>query len=161
MAVAMKDAIRAVVHDPKTAVDPVRSAYQIARLVRNAFFAHAPLSPTWSIDPDCRDVVFEVPDVIVLNTQGLHGTSFDWRHYGGSLALLHLCRFVRMEILNEMTTARTAMPIPQNVIYQVGDLILRKVDEIPAGAVRVDAEKLPNGGISLPSGYVIGSAKKA
>ena len=160
MAVAMKDAIRAVVHDPKTAADPVRSAYQIARLVRNAF-AHAPFSPTWSIDADCQDVAFEVPDVIVLNTRGLHGTPFDWRHYGGPLALFRLCRFVRMEILKDMTTPRTAVPIPQNVIYQVGDLILTKVDEIPAGALRVDAKKLPDGGISLPGGYVIGPAKKA
>lgn len=50
MAVAMKDAIRATVNDPKNSTNPdVRSAYQIARMIRNAF-AHAPLSPTWSID---------------------------------------------------------------------------------------------------------------
>jgi class 3 adenylate cyclase len=42
MAVAMKDAILAVVPDPKTFTDAdVRAAYQIARLIRNAF-AHAP-----------------------------------------------------------------------------------------------------------------------
>jgi hypothetical protein len=105
-------------------------------------------------------VVFEVPDVIALNTQGLHGASFDWRHCGGPLAVFRLCRFVRMEILKDVTTPRTAVPIPQNVIYQVGDLILRK-GEIPADAVRVDVEKLPGGGISLPGGYVIGPAKKA
>ncbi len=159
MAVAMKDAIRAVVHDPKTSGEPVRSAYQIARLVRNAF-AHAPFSPTWSIDPDCQDVTFEVPDVIVLNTGGLHGTPFDWRHYGGPLALFRLCRFVRTEILKDVITPRTAVPSSQNEIYQVGDLILTKVDEIPAGAVRVDAEKLPDGGIALPGSYIIGPAKK-
>src|SRR5262245_31947747 len=57
MAVAMKDAIVAVVRDPKNSADSaVRSAYQVARLVRNAF-AHAPFSPKWSIDPDCRDRV--------------------------------------------------------------------------------------------------------
>ncbi len=55
MAVAIKDAIRAVVPDPKSSSDAnVQAAYQIARLIRNAF-AHAPFSPTWSIDPDCRD----------------------------------------------------------------------------------------------------------
>jgi len=159
MAVAMKDAIRAVVHDPKRSADPVRSAYQISRLVRNAF-AHAPFSPTWSIHDDCRDVVFEVPDVIVLNTCGLHGALFDWRHYGGPLALFRLCRFVRAEILKDATTRRTVLPIPQNVIYQVGDLILRGVEEIPAGAVRVDAERLPDGGIALPGGYALRPAKK-
>jgi hypothetical protein len=101
-------------------------------------------------------VVFEVPDVIVLNTRrGLHGTPFDWRHYGGPLALFRLCQFVRTEILRDVTTPRTAVPVPQNVIYQVGDLILTKVDQVPARAVRVSAEKLPNDGISLPEGYVI------
>jgi hypothetical protein len=52
MAVAMKDAIRAAVPDPKNHSDSeIRSAYQIARLIRNAF-AHAPFAPVWSIDPD-------------------------------------------------------------------------------------------------------------
>lgn len=159
MAVAMKDAIRAAVHDPKRAADPVRSAYQIARMVRNAF-AHAPFSPTWSIDPDCQNVVFEIPDVISLNTQGLRGTPFDWRHYGGPLALFRLCRFVRTDILKDVPAPRTVVPIPQKVIYQVGDLILTKVDGIPAGAVRVEGNRLPDGGIALPGGYVIGPAKK-
>lgn len=158
MAVAMRDAIRAVVHVPKTADEPVRSAYQISRLIRNAF-AHAPFSPTWSIDKDCRDVVFEVPDVIVLNTCGLHGASFDWRHYGGPLALFRLCRFVRAEILKDDTTRQTDLPIPQTVTYQVGDSILRQVDEIPAGVVQVDAAKLPDGGVACPGGYVLRPAK--
>ena len=149
MAVAMKDAIRAVVHDPKRAADPVRSAYQIARLVRNAF-THAPFSPTWSIDPDCQDVVFEIPDVIVLNTRGLHGTPFDWRHYGGPLALFRLCRFVRTEILKHVTAPRTAVPIPQKVIYQVGDLIVTKVDGIPADAVRVEPTDSRVAGLRCP-----------
>jgi hypothetical protein len=159
MAVAMKDAIRAVVHDPKTAAEPVRSAYQVARLVRNAF-AHSPFSPTWSIDDDCRDVVFEVPGVIRLDTHGLHETVFDWRQYGGPLALFRLCRFVRIEILKDVAKPRTDVPTPENVIYQVGDLILQKVDKIPEGAVRVVPKQLPDGGISLGGGYVIGRTKK-
>ena len=154
MAVAMKDAIRATVHDPKRAADPVRSAYQIARLVRNAF-AHAPFSPTWSIDPDCQDLAFEVPDVITLRTHGRHGTPFDWRHYGGPLALFRLCRFVRMAILQDVTSPRTSVPIPQKMIYQVGDLILTRVDGIPPNAVRVDTDRLSDGGVALPGGYVI------
>jgi len=93
MAVAMKDAIRAVVPDPKSATDSdVRAAYQIARLIRNAF-AHAPFSPTWSVDPDCRNTIFTVRDLITLDTTDLQGTSFDWRHYGGPLALFRLCQF--------------------------------------------------------------------
>ena len=45
MAVAMKDAIRAAAHDPKAATDvDVRSAYQISRLIRNAFPQTPPLT---------------------------------------------------------------------------------------------------------------------
>lgn len=160
MAVAMKDAIRAVVPDPKTSADPgVRSGYQIARLIRNAF-AHAPFAPTWWIDPDCRDQVFTVPDVIALDTTGLHGAAFDWRHYGGPLVLLRLCRFVRVEVLKDDRPPRKVVPIPGTVIYQIGDLILTKVDEIPSDAARVEVEGRPDGGISLPGGYIIGPVKK-
>lgn len=50
LAVAMKDAIVVAVPDPKTAQDAnVRGAYQIVRLIRNAF-THAPFLPVWSID---------------------------------------------------------------------------------------------------------------
>lgn len=115
MAVAMKDAIRAVVPDPKTSLDhAVRSAYQIARLIRNAF-AHAPFAPTWSIHPDCCNTVFTVPDIISLDTTPLQGVAFDWRHYGGPLALLRLCRFVRFEILKDTATPRKDVPIPSAI----------------------------------------------
>lgn len=124
MAVAIKDAIRAVVPDPKTCSDTnVQASYQIARLVRNAF-AHAPFAPVWSIDPDCRNKVFAAGDIITLDTTGLQGTAFDWRHYGGPLALFRLCRFVRTQILNDKPSPRKAVPIPDNVIYQQGGLIL-------------------------------------
>lgn len=104
-------------------------------------------------------MVFEVPDVIVLNTRGLHGVPFDWRHYGGPLTLFRLCRFVRTEILKDVPPPRTVVPIPQRIIFQVGDLILTKVDEIPAGAVRVEGKSLSDGGIALPGGYEAGSDK--
>lgn len=160
MAVAMKDAIRAVVPDPKNSTDPhVQAAYQIARLVRNAF-AHAPFSPTWSIDPDCRAKTFAVPDVITLDTTNLHGTAFDWRHYGGPLALFRLCRFVRLQILKDQPTPRKVVPIPDSAIYQQGDLILKKVDEIPAEAIPVEVKKLPDGGVPLGHGHVIYPADK-
>ena len=155
MAVAMKDAIRAAVNDPKTSTNPdVRSAYQIARMIRNAF-AHAPWLPTWSIDEDCRDQVFEVPNIITLSTKGLNGTQFDWRHYGGPLALFRLCRFVRIEILKDHLSTRKAVPGLTNAVYQQGNLILQKVDAIPAGAVRVEPERLPDGNIHLGGGHLI------
>lgn len=155
LAVAIKDAIRAVVPDPKTATaSNVRAAYQIARLIRNAF-AHAPFDPVWSIDPDCRDTVFSVSDVATLDTTDLHGTSFDWRHYGGPLALFRLCRFVRAEILNVQPAPRKLVPVPKNHIYQQGDLVLTKVDEFPPGAVPLDIEPLPDGSIPLGNGHVL------
>jgi len=155
MAVAMKDAIRMAVVDPKNhGDDAIRSAYQISRLIRNAF-AHAPFNPVWSIDPDCRDHIFAVRDILSLDTTGLHGQRFDWRHYGGPLALLRLSEFVRMEILKDHESPSPVVPMPQKVYVQQGDLILMKVNEIPPGAVKIDVEKLPEGGLPLGDGHVL------
>ena len=130
MAVAIKDAIRAVVPDPKSSSDfNVQSAYQIARLIRNAF-AHAPFAPKWSIDPDCHNKVFSIPGVVTLDTTDLHGTQFDWRHYGGPLAMFRFCRFVRTQILKDQIVPRKHIPLPGNVIYQQGNLILKKLGDI-------------------------------
>ena len=155
MAVAMKDAIRAVVPNPKNSAEPsVQAAYQIARLVRNSF-AHAPFSPTWSIDPDCRAKMFSIREIITLDTTNLHGTAFDWRHYGGPLALFRLCRFVRLEILKDQPKRREDVPIPSRAIYQQGDQIFAKVDDIPTGAAPVALDELPDGGIPLVHGHSI------
>ncbi len=160
LAVAMKDAIRAVVPDPKTSPDSdVRAAYQIARLIRNAF-AHAPFSPTWSIDADCQDTIFSIPHVIALDTSGLHGIVFDWRHYGGPLALFRLCQFVRTQILKDQPAPRKVAPIPGSMIYQQGDLILEKVDAIPSDTVPVEVERLPDGGIDLGGGHILYPGEK-
>lgn len=148
LAVAIKDAIAAVVPDPKTSSDSnVRAAYQVARLVRNAF-AHAPFDPRWSIDRDCRDGVFAVPNVVTLDTTGLHGTAFDWQHYGGPLALYRLSQFVRTEILGDRRAPRKLVPIPGSRVYQQGDLILT----FAPGAVPLDIDSLPHGGAPLGNG---------
>lgn len=155
MAVAMKDAIRAVVPDPKASPDAdVRAAYQIARLIRNAF-AHAPFSPTWSIDPDCRDTTFEIVGLIKLETTGLQRTAFDGRHYGGPLALFRLARYVRTTILKDDPAPRKVVPMPSRTIIQQGDLILEKVDAIPPDVVPVEVKKRPDGGIDLGGGHVV------
>lgn len=155
MAVAMKDAIRVALPDPKTHSDPdVRCAYQISRLIRNAF-AHAPFHPVWSIDPDCRDQTFTVRDIVKLDTTGLHGQPFDWRHYGGPLAILRLSEFVRKKILKDNEPQSPVIPMPQKVYIQQGDVILMKVNEIPAGAVPVKVERLPDGGLPLGDGHVL------
>lgn len=124
LAMTAKDAIRVAVPDPKNSPESrIRSAYQISRLIRNAF---------WSVDSDCQDVVFEVPGVIRLDTTGLNGQRFDWRHYGGPLALLHPCHFVRTEILGDRRKDRTVIPLPENVYDQQGDLILQRVPSMPS-----------------------------
>ncbi len=160
MAVVMKDAIRAVVSEPKNSTDSnVRAAYQIARLIRNAF-AHAPFSPVWSIDPNCRNITFSIPDIVTLDTTNIHGTTFDWRQYGGPLAMFRLCRFVRTEILKDDVAPRKVVPIPRERYLQQGDLLLREVKEIPADAVPVEVEALPDGRIPLGRGHFLGSTDK-
>ena len=77
--------IKAVFPNPKIHSDPrVVSAYQISRMIRNAF-SHSTLTPQWSIDPDCRDKTFAIDGVITLNAAELNGQFVDWRHYGGPL----------------------------------------------------------------------------
>lgn len=157
LAVTMKDAIRAAVSDPKNSQVPgVRAAYQISRLVRNAF-AHAPFSPVWSIDPDCQGQVFEVPGVVTLDTTNIHGTPLQWQQYGGPLAMFRLCRFVRHEVLKEPSVPRKIVPLPKEHYQQVGDLILQKVSGVPDGAVPI--ERLPDGRIPLGGGYFIDPKK--
>jgi hypothetical protein len=125
MAVAMKDAIKAAVPDPKNATNSdVQAAYQISRLIRNAF-AHSPFNPVWSIDPDCRNRVFEISGVVSLDTTDLQGVEFNWRHYGGPLAMLRLCRHVRFEILKDLKRPRKKLPNPKNIYYLQDNLILR------------------------------------
>ena len=155
MAVAVREAIAAAVPNPRQSPDlHVRAAYQIARLIRNAF-AHGPFAPHWRIDADCRDVTFAIPGVISLATTGLDGQPFDWRHYGGPLALFRLCRFVRIEILKDDVKPRKAFPLPTREIRQQGDLIIESIAAIPEDAVRIVPKKRPDGGIGLGGGHMI------
>ncbi len=160
MASAALEAIRGTIENPKSNHDArVVNAYQIARMIRNAF-SHSPFNPVWNIDQDCRDKRFELPNVIHLDCTGLHGKPFDWRHYGGPLAILMLSKFVRRDLLGDTKEPEQVIPMPQRVYHQQGDLILIKVDEIPADAVLVEAVELPGGGISLGGGHFIGRAPK-
>jgi hypothetical protein len=130
MAVVIRDAIVATVPKPKDDPRPdVRSAYQISRLIRNAF-AHGPIVPNWSIDADCRDKKFAVGEIIVLDTTDLHSKPFDWRHYGGPLALLKLCQFTRFQILGDIgrKPSDREIDLPKVTYYQQGSLVLRKLD---------------------------------
>ncbi len=135
IAVAIKDAIKSAVPNPKQCADSnIRSAYQVSRLIRNAF-THAPFHPIWSIDPNCRDQKFEVQDIIELDTHELDGQPFDWRHYGGPLAILRLSQFVRTAILHDSQVHCSAPSDPKQIYTQQGGLILKKIDRLPADVV--------------------------
>ncbi|MHB1872564.1 MAG: hypothetical protein ACYCT1_17155 [Steroidobacteraceae bacterium] len=154
MAVAINDAITFAVPAAEQSKDSdVRGAFQIARLIRNAF-AHGPLSPTWLVPKKLRGTRFEVGGIIALDTTGINGSAFDWRHYGGPLALFRLSQFTRTRVLQDDRPPRKLVPLPSKHIQQVGDLILLKIDEIPSTAKEV-TDRLPDGGIDLGDGYVI------
>jgi hypothetical protein len=100
-------------------------------------------------------MAFEIADVIRLDTTDLHGAAFDWHHYGGPLALYRLAQFTRIQVLKDDPPPRKVLPIPTNMIYQQGNMILRKVDEIPRGAVPVNVERLPEGRVPLGDGHFL------
>ncbi len=181
MAVAVKDAIEAVVpgipgavrrvgNQIQRAVDDaisktkpkpcivadcqVAAAYHISRLIRNAY-AHAPFAPKWMINSGIRDEIFSIPDVIELRTRDLHDSDFDWRHYGGLLGLYQLCRFTRFKILGDEYKPRQNIPTPQRTLYQQGNLFLEVIDEIPEGYVRSEIELHPGKSIDLGHGHIL------
>jgi hypothetical protein len=152
---AVEDAIANSASKPWNVTEhQVATAYHISRLIRNAY-AHAPFAPQWMINRHIQDTTFTIPDVIELNTRGLHGNGFDWRHYGGLLALYKLCRFTRFEILGDEHRARTNIPPRQRTLYQLGDMIMEQIDEIPDGYVPASVEPNPDGSIELGHGYQI------
>ncbi len=156
---AIRGAIQAVTPKPwKVSDDAVATGYHVARLIRNAY-SHAPFAPTWMIHPELQNQVFHIPNVIEFRTTGLHKTAFDWRHYGGPLALFRLCRFVRTEVLNDPAEPRKVVPIPARRIYQQGDLILEEVDEIPPDVILIENSRL-DGGVDLGGGHIVYPASK-
>lgn len=133
MASEIKNAIIAIDPDAIHHKDEnIRNSFQIARFIRNAF-THHPFKPVWSIEKKYQGEIFKVDDIIKLDTTGLHGTVFDWRHYGGPLAILKLCWYVRFEILKDSSKKPSdrLMPKPKDKCYQQGNLILTKVRKIP------------------------------
>ncbi|HNS85504.1 MAG TPA: hypothetical protein PKH09_01295 [Parvularculaceae bacterium] len=138
MSGVIRDAIVALFEDPKNHSDSnVVGAYQISRLVRNAF-AHSFVAPTWSIDKDCRSKTFEIRDVIRLDTTELQNQPMQWPHYGGPLAIFKFGRFVRETLLGDkVDPLRETPPYPTLECYQLDRVVVRKIDHIPEGAVEV------------------------
>lgn len=106
------------------------AAYQIARLIRNSFLHSSPMRPIWHIDEDYKDREFIVDGVISLNTKGLDKQPFDWRHYGGLLALFQLSKYVRIELLKDTDIGKDRkITSPKTSIFIQGNLILQSVDK--------------------------------
>ena len=109
----------------------VVAAYQITRMTRNAF-AHHMLAPTWSIDRDCQNKVFRIPDVIELNTGQLNGLLFKWEHYGGHLAIWRLSQWIRFNVLDDTPPISRVLPdVPTIKVWKQGPVIARKIADLP------------------------------
>jgi hypothetical protein len=127
LAAQIKNAVVAVVGDPKnSAVAEIRAAYQVARMTRNAV-THQPFEPVWSIDADCQGQTFVITNIISLNAAELEGQRFDWRHYGGPLAFLRLSQWVRFSLLRD--SHEIVSQVPTVEYYQQGFQILEKINE--------------------------------
>ena len=130
------------------------NAYQISLLTRNAF-SHSMVNPRWSIDKDCRRRVFAIEGVITLDTTDVHDNALDWRDFGGPLAMLRFGIFVREGLFGAKVDPNRRKPdFPGLECYRQGRLILRRVDEIPAGATLV-ASAGPGETIDLGDGHVL------
>ncbi|MFN3623368.1 MAG: hypothetical protein ACK4TP_04825 [Hyphomicrobium sp.] len=157
---AIRDAIIATHDDPKSSDDHrIRSAYQISRMMRNAF-GHSFVRPQWSIDKDCRDQKFTIENVIELDTSELNGKPLDWRDYGGPLAVFAFCRYVRTELLcDSIDLHRTLPPFPSVECFQQGRLVLRRIDELPDPVTEV-ARADPGEYLCLGDGHYVGVAPR-
>lgn len=130
------------------------NAYQISRMIRNAF-SHSMVTPRWSIDTDCQQRTFAIDGVISLDTCNLHDKSLEWHDYGGPLAMFQFARFVRECLLGAKLDPNRQKPnFPTLECYRQGRLIFRRVDEIPANATLV-ASAGPGETIDLGDGHVV------
>lgn len=110
--------------------EDVAMAYIIALLIRNAY-THDPISPSWLIHSKFKNSEFKIADIICLNTTELHGSPFNWQHYGGPLAMLRFSRFARINILRDVSKPHLggSFPSPKYKMYQKGNVILTEIDK--------------------------------
>jgi hypothetical protein len=155
VASAVRDAICVMFANPKAHQNPdVVSAYQISRMLRNAF-SHSMLFPKWSIDPDCAKRTFAIGEIISLDTTNLNDTYVKWQDYRGPLAIFHFGRFVREELLGDKVDPNRRKPdYPTVKNYQQGRLILRQIDTLPPDAMMV-ASAGPDEKLHLGDGHYV------
>ena len=108
-----------------------RSAYQVARLIRNAF-AHHMLRPVWSIDANCRNQLFQVESIISIDTTDLNGKVFSWTDYGGPLAIWRLSQWTRFNVLDDRSPANRVIPDrPVIDCWQQGEVYALRIGDLP------------------------------
>ncbi len=82
-----------IYEDPFKIPEPdIQAAFQIARLIRNAF-SHNPFLPVWQFGEQYENKQYIVPGVVSLSTTGLRGQFLEREHRGGPLAVLRLLEF--------------------------------------------------------------------
>lgn len=72
----------------------IKSAAWIVRLIRNAF-THNPFNPIWLIDRRANNTIYEISEIIKLDTNNLNNRPVSRHDYGGPLALLVLSNFIK------------------------------------------------------------------
>ena len=143
LAVQIYQAMKDVLVKPREHTNQeVRHAFEIARLIRNAY-AHQPFDPHWAVDPECWPKTFEVSGIARIDTTTLPGQPVRWEHYGGMLALFRLSQYVRSVILptEPVKVRRTcdsdspikALPTKPGDVIQQGRVLVVKLGQIPDG----------------------------
>jgi hypothetical protein len=56
----------------------IRKIFRVVRLIRNAF-AHDPFKPIWRINSSWRGETYEIPGILTMKTEGLHGNRLKWK----------------------------------------------------------------------------------
>jgi hypothetical protein len=132
------EAINSIIKNPREHDDiNVVSAFEISRLIRNAY-SHGPFLPKWSIDPDCRNKLFKISNVISLDTTNLEQVAVKWQHYGGFISFWNLSHWIRLNILKDEKEVCQDKPYFSSDIIQQGRMIIQKNSKIPP-----DAEHVP------------------
>jgi hypothetical protein len=90
------------------------------------------LRPVWHVKPAWQNQVIAIPDVISIDTTNLSGKVFDWRHYGGHLAVWRFSQWVRFNVLGDVAAVDRVEPErPKTETYQEGRMIYTKIGDVP------------------------------
>lgn len=93
------------------------------------------------------------PDVIRLDASRLDGSEVEWQHYCGHLALLRFSEWIRSHLLNDAKRDPADDPAPDEpIVYQVGRILVRKVNEVPPGAEVYNIERDGPLTLEMPDG---------